>query len=162
VVLRADSRVLLVSPVRSDAYASLKRMRGIGPNIHEPPTTVLHQEIVRRSPSAQLLSISDPAEVAAHQNVLRAASIVIVATENYPLPGFDFPTENQARVIEALVAAGVDPIVVGLRDPYELLGLPSVRTYVAALGYAPVCAKAAAEVLFGERRPEGRLPVKVA
>lgn len=158
--VRPDSRVLLISPVRSDAYASLKRMRGIGPNIHQPPTAVLHQEILRRCPSGQLLNLSEPGDVANHRERLRAANVVIVATENYPLPGFDFPTENQARVVAALLAAGIDPVVVGLRDPYELLGLPSVRTYIAALGYAPVCAQAAVEVLFGERRPSGRLPVE--
>jgi len=162
VALGPDSRIVLISPLRADAYDIVKRMRGIGPNIHQSPTEVLFKEIVRRSPTAQLLKISEPGEVARHQEQLRSATAVILATENYPLPGFDFPTDNQARVIEALIVAGHDPVIVGLRDPYELLGLPSVRTYVAALGYAPVCAQAAADVLFGERRPEGRLPVQVA
>jgi len=51
--------------------------------------------------------------------------------------------------------------LVGLRDPYELLDLTGVRTYIAALGYAPVCAQAAVEVLFGETAPSGRMPVNV-
>lgn len=52
-----------------------------------------------------------------------------------------------------------EPVIVGLRDPYELPGLPEVGSYVSALGYAPACTIAAAEVLLGERKATGRLPV---
>jgi beta-N-acetylhexosaminidase len=108
-----------------------------------------------------MMRIAQAKDARAQLDRLRAAGTVIVATENYPLPGFDFPTKPQREVIEALIAAGIQPVVVGLRDPYELLDLANVRTYVAALGYAPVCAQAAAEVLFGERSPVGRMPVSV-
>ena len=134
-------------------------MRGIGPNIVEPPTDILLREIRRRHATVEILRILRGADVAQHLERLRAASAVVIATENYPLPGFDFPTAPQREVIDALIAAGIQPIVIGLRDPYELLDLPKVRTYLAALGYAPVCAAAAAEVLFGERSPAGEMPV---
>lgn len=51
--------------------------------------------------------------------------------------------------------------MVGLRDPYELLDLAKVRSYLSALGYTPVCALAAAEVLFGELSGAGKMPVNV-
>ena len=83
-----------------------------------------------------------PADISRHINRLRAAAAVLVVTENYPLPGFDFPTQIQHTVIERLVSAGIAPIVLGLRDPYDVQALPNVRTYVTALGYAPACARA--------------------
>jgi len=159
--VQADKKVILVSPIGQDAYAALRRMRGIGPNLTEPPTEVLFREIKRRYPAAELVRIALAAEAGPQLDRLRTAGVVIVATENYPLPGFDFPVKPQREVIEALIAAGIQPVVVGLRDPYELLDLANVRTYIAALGYAPVCAQAAAEVLFGERAPVGRMPVSV-
>lgn len=155
----AAGKLLVASAIDPGAYVSLRRMRGIGPNITEPPTAVLFREIQRRSPGAEMLRITGDA--GGMMERLRAASAVIVPTENYPLPGFDFPVAPQRKLIDALIAAGIQPIVVGLRDPYELLDLPKVRTYVAALGYAPVCAEAAAEVLFGERPALGMMPVTV-
>jgi beta-N-acetylhexosaminidase len=50
-------------------------------------------------------------------------------------------------------------VVVGAGDPYELLRLPEVDTYLAAYGPDPVSMRAAARVLTGQLTPSGRLPV---
>ncbi len=155
----AGGRVLVVSAIQPDTYDAMRRMRGIGPNLTEPPTAVFFREVQRRYPQAEMLRLAGDAGGAMER--LRAAAAVIVPTENYPLPGFDFPVAPQRKLIGALIDGGVQPVVVGLRDPYDLLDLPKVRTYVAALGYAPVCAQAAAEVLFGERQAVGTMPVEV-
>jgi beta-N-acetylhexosaminidase len=154
-------QILLVTPVNPSAYASLKRMRGIGPNISEPPVQILFREMKKRCPAMTLITLPEAADVTKEREALLGASYVLVATENYPLPGFDFPTRPQHEVIEAIRALGVEPIVVGLRDPYELMDLPRVRTYVSALGYAPVCATAVAEVIFGDYIASGKMPVSV-
>lgn len=159
VSLPPGGRVVVVSPIDAGAYGSLRRMRGIGPNITEPPTDVLFRAIQRRHARTGLVRLTGAGQVTAELDTLRSAAAVIVVTENYPLPGFDFPTTLQRLVIEASIAGGIQPIVIGLRDPYELLDLPKVRTYISALGYAPVCAEAAAELLFGECRPAGEMPV---
>jgi beta-N-acetylhexosaminidase len=159
--IQTDKKIVLVSPIAESAYAGLRRMRGIGPNITEPPTDVLFREIKLRNPAAEMVRIAETQEVGPRLDRLREAGAVIVATENYPLPGFDFPTKPQQETIDAMMAGGIDPIVVGLRDPYELLDLVNARSYIAALGYAPVCAQAAAEVLFGERIAVGNMPVSV-
>jgi beta-N-acetylhexosaminidase len=151
-------QLILITPIDPSVYSALTRMRGIGPNISEAPVQTLFTEIKKRCPTVRLLTMPKAADVAQHLDVLRAASHVLVATENYPLPGFDFPTQPQHEVIEAIMGLGIQPIVVGLRDPYELVELPKVRTYVSALGYAPICATAVAEVIVGERVAPGRLP----
>lgn len=154
-------QILVISPIDPSAYASLTRMRGIGPNITEPPVKTLFREMKRRSPATKLICLPGTAEVAKQREALLGAAHVLVVTENYPLPGFDFPTHPQHEVIEAIMALGVQPIVVGLRDPYELMDLPKVRTYVSALGYAPVCATAVAEVIVGEHVATGKMPVSL-
>jgi beta-N-acetylhexosaminidase len=160
--LAAGSRLVVVSPVDPAAYQIFSKMRGIGPNIAEPPAKTLFQQIQRRHASSDLVTIVDAGAISRYREILRSAAAVIVATENYPLPGFRFPAECQRAVIEGLLAAGLDPVIIGLRDPYELLDLPAVRTYISAFGYAPVCSQAAVEVLFGERPAEGRLPVEIS
>ncbi len=160
--LASGSRLVVVSPVAPTAYRVFGEMRGIGPNITEPPANTLFRQIQRRHASSHLITIADAGAISGHWENLRSAAAVIVATENYPLPGFRFPTECQRAVIEGLLAAGLDPVVIGLRDPYELLDLPAVRTYISALGYAPVCSQAAVEVLFGERPAKGCLPVEIS
>lgn len=156
----ANRNLLLISPIPEDAYITMKKTRGIGPNIVDPPTKVLLAAIKSRVPSVEFLRLTSKSDVIQNLERIRQAQ-VLVATENYPLPGFDFPVAPQHEVIDTLIQADVHPIVIGLRDPYELLDLPRVRTYLSALGYAPVCAQAAAEVLFGERTATGEMPTTV-
>ncbi len=50
-------------------------------------------------------------------------------------------------------------VVVGAGNPYELLRIPSLDTYLAAYGPDPASMRAAARVLSGRLEPTGRLPV---
>ena len=50
-------------------------------------------------------------------------------------------------------------VVVGAGNPYELLRIPSLDTYLAAYGPDPASMHAAARVLSGRLDPAGRLPV---
>jgi beta-N-acetylhexosaminidase len=153
--------LIVVSAVQSQSRDLLRQTRGIGPNVAEPPPRVVQRELAQRHRHVDLLTITTPADISRDIDRLRAAATVLIVTENYPLPGFDFPTQVQHTVIEGLVSAGIAPIVLGLRDPYELQALPNVRTYITVLGYAPACARAVVDVLLGERPAMGSLPVSV-
>ncbi len=50
-------------------------------------------------------------------------------------------------------------VVVGAGNPYELLRIPEIDTYLAAYGPDPASMRAAARVLCGTLDPTGRLPV---
>ncbi len=50
-------------------------------------------------------------------------------------------------------------VVVGAGNPYELLRIPGLHTYLAAYGPDPPSMRAAAKVLIGRLEPTGRLPV---
>jgi beta-N-acetylhexosaminidase len=50
-------------------------------------------------------------------------------------------------------------VVLALQSPYDLLAFPEQPTYLTIYGDVPASIHAAAEVLFGQLRPSGKLPV---
>lgn len=70
-------------------------------------------------------------------------------------------TEHLEAVRRLCERYGDRLVVVGIGNPYELAHLPEESTYVAVYGPDPASLRAAARVLCGALRPEGRLPVTV-
>ncbi|WP_227356382.1 beta-N-acetylhexosaminidase [Haladaptatus salinisoli] len=68
---------------------------------------------------------------------------------------------EQAGAVDALVEAGADPVVVATRNPYDLAAFPEVSAYLTTYDDTPPSLAAAAEVLVGDRKPVGRLPVTI-
>jgi beta-N-acetylhexosaminidase len=94
-----------------------------------------------------------------YQEVLRATretDIFIVATVNAHLD------EEQAKIVQFLVSIGRHVIGIGVRNPYDLLSYPQLRTYLVTYEYTRPALLAAARVLFGERQAQGHLPVSIS
>jgi beta-N-acetylhexosaminidase len=74
----------------------------------------------------------------------------------------DFDQQSQPEVIRRMhEVLGDRLIVVALRDPYELGNLPAIKSYLCAFSFRPSAARAAAEILLGERPARGQSPVSV-
>src|SRR5256885_7060622 len=87
-------------------------------------------------------------------NASRAADVVVVGTTNL----FAYP--EQVDLVNALVKE--KPVaVVALRGPYDILSVPDIPAYLCAYDSREPSLTAAAEVLFGERKPTGSLPAVV-
>ena len=87
-------------------------------------------------------------------NASRAADVVVVGTTDL----FAYP--EQVQLVKAL--AREKPVaVVALRGPYDILSVPEVPAYLCAYDSREPTLTAAAEVLFGERKPTGSLPAVV-
>lgn len=137
--------------VRSDARAiPLARERvavlhvGSGAWVGAPPR--LGEELRALLPG--VVPVSGPAEVAG-----RLWDAVVVVSLSWRSSG-------GVETITALHQEFGDRlIVVGAGNPYELLRLPPVATYLAAYGPDPASMRAAAHVLAGRLEPTGRLPV---
>ncbi|MCM3270375.1 beta-N-acetylhexosaminidase [Paenibacillus elgii] len=69
---------------------------------------------------------------------------------------------GQVRLIEALQALGKRPVVVALRNPYDLREFPAVSAYVAVYESRPLALESAAKGLTGATPMRGRLPVTVS
>jgi beta-N-acetylhexosaminidase len=155
--IRPGTPLALVNTTRREAYAVLGATRGIGPNQTDAAFDLFAEAVGKRVPDVVVLSAEDVLARARPP----ADGLVIAVTENHPLPGADFDQAAKGLVLAALEEAGVTPLVVALRDPYELGGLPSVRDYVCAFGSRWCSAVAAAEFLFGDIEARGASPVSV-
>ncbi|MBE2271199.1 MAG: glycoside hydrolase family 3 protein [Anaerolinea sp.] len=80
------------------------------------------------------------------------ANTVIVGTYN----AHNDP--QQVALVQELYARGMNPIVIALRTPYDLVDFPMVENYLCTYGIRPVSMEAVTRVLFGEIEAHGVLP----
>lgn len=69
--------------------------------------------------------------------------------------------EMQALLVNRLLEAGKNPVVIAMRTPYDLVAFPSVETYLCTYSIRPASMEATARVLFGEIEAVGVLPCAV-
>ncbi|MFC4077028.1 beta-N-acetylhexosaminidase [Salinithrix halophila] len=69
--------------------------------------------------------------------------------------------DAQAKLAAELKKTGKPLIVLGLDTPYDLMAASGVKTYLALYSSQPVSMRAAARVIAGRARAEGKLPVRV-
>lgn len=69
---------------------------------------------------------------------------------------------GQVRLIEALQSLGSRPVVVALRNPYDLREFPAVSAYVAVYESRSLALESAAKGLTGATPMRGRLPVTIS
>ncbi|MCL4425442.1 MAG: beta-N-acetylhexosaminidase [Firmicutes bacterium] len=81
------------------------------------------------------------------------ADAVILASQNGHL------VRGQMALARALLQDNAKLLLVALRNPYDLLELPEAPVFLAAYGYRDQAMEALARVIFGEIKPQGRLPV---
>ena len=117
----------------------------------------LGEEIARFAPGVREIGISFPPSDVERRAVVeaaRTAAVVVATTMNAIVD------PAQVALLEAIRgSSGARIVVVAARTPYDLLVLPWVRTFVCAYASVGSVPRAVAEVLFGERRATGRLPV---
>jgi beta-N-acetylhexosaminidase len=62
-------------------------------------------------------------------------------------------------MVQGFLDAGLPTIVIALKSPYDLLGFPSVGTYLATYGTTPGQLSTVADILLGELEAAGIVPV---
>jgi beta-N-acetylhexosaminidase len=123
--------------------------------------SVLGREIQQRAPGAVDVPIEFPVTGEAQRAVneaIRAAEVIVAGTLNAIVD------PDQVAFIDWVrqQAPTARLVVVGMRTPYDLLVLPWLATYVAAYSSVEPSMVATTEVLFGEQRARGRLPVTLS
>ncbi len=83
------------------------------------------------------------------------SAIFIIATVNAHLD------EQQAELVRHLLLSGRRVIAIAVRNPYDLLAFPELRTYLATYEFSRPALVAAVRVLFGESQAQGHLPVTI-
>ncbi|MCL4514828.1 MAG: beta-N-acetylhexosaminidase [Firmicutes bacterium] len=110
-----------------------------------------------RGPVQSLIHGLDPGNAEIEAAVAAAAGCdrILVATQNAGV------YSGQARLVRALAASGKPVLAVALRNPYDLMAFPEVKTYLATYGYQPCALQAVSEAITGRLQPMGRLPVTI-
>lgn len=123
-----------------------------------PPTTVLANAFTELGFTVGALSTGTAPTAAKIAEAVAAAGgkdVVVVATYNVSV------TSSQRTLVDRLVATGVPVVALAIRNPYDIARLGGVGAAVASYSWTDVELRAAARVIAGRARPEGRLPVPV-
>jgi beta-N-acetylhexosaminidase len=96
-----------------------------------------------------------PAVIAQAVAAAQAADVTVVTTSNA------WSDVTQQNLVAALLATGKPIVVAAVNGPYDIAYFPTAPTYVAAYDYQPVSVTALADVLVGQSRATGRLPVTI-
>ncbi|MGI6610161.1 MAG: beta-N-acetylhexosaminidase [Limnochordia bacterium] len=151
-----------------DAQARLPLTGNGGRLLVVGPTLANQQSPARRLAEALRPQVSgvdeaiialNPDKVARAQIVARSreyANVILITHQAWSTVG-----ANQVALVEELVAAGREPIVLSVREPYDLLRFPAIGTFVACYSANGESMQAAAEVIAGQAEGSGRLPVSL-
>jgi beta-N-acetylhexosaminidase len=109
-----------------------------------------------------------PSQATIDQAVTRAGAgdlVVVVTNRAWDIaaskPGEPHNGPGQMRLTKALVATGKPVIVVAARDPYDIGYFTEAPTFLATFSYTGHALESVARVLYGEKNPQGRLPVRI-
>lgn len=159
--LRRGCKTVVVNATARASYPILTRTRGIGPNQAEPAFDAFARELREKLPGVSVIEAdallsggSIPAEV-------EAADAVVVALEDYTLPGVSFGRESHAKVLQRLRPLGTRVVLAALCDPYVLRGGEGFAAAVCTCSSRTVAAAAAARAICGIIPFRGRLPVSI-
>ncbi|MFG2332112.1 glycoside hydrolase family 3 protein [Streptomyces sp. NPDC048604] len=123
-----------------------------------PPTATLAGTLAGLGFTTRALSTGITPTAAKIEEAVAAAAgqdVVVVGTYNVTA------ASPQRTLVSRLVATGVPVVTVAIRNPYDVAQLAGQRATVATYSWTDVELRAAARVIAGAARPQGRLPVPV-
>ncbi len=94
-------------------------------------------------------------EISALIAKLRVYDKIIIGTINA------YAGTGQAKMVQAILEMELPTVVVALRMPYDLQAFPDAPTYLCTYSLLEPSMRALAQVLWGESRCTGRLPVSI-
>jgi hypothetical protein len=107
-----DSSVVCINSTPRGAYSKINNIRGIGPNQDKPAFDIFKEELEKLSRG---VSVIDNESLNDKISLCREADTILLITEDYPLPGEDFPKEEQqVNVRRVLDEYGDKVIIIGL------------------------------------------------
>ena len=155
--LATDEPITIVNTSTRSQYEGIADTRGIGPNQSKPAFDSFTEAIQGKFDTVHVV----PAE-----DVLAGTplpdTLVLVVTENYPLPGVDFDKSLQKRIMDSVfLQVGQRMMIVALRDPYDFHDAPRDVAYICGFSFRPSTVQAIVNVLTGEVQASGVSPVSL-
>ncbi len=121
-------------------------------------TMSLGEAIKAIHPSADIVTISNPPTIEEIRTIIKRSihyDKVIVATLSI------VSGSMQITLIEELVEAGAEVIVLAIRNPYDLAYLPTVPVYICTYEFTETALRIAAACIYGQECVTGKLPVTI-
>jgi len=126
----------------------------------EEEARLLVSEIRRRhlrTESVELLHVPERASAAEALERARRADFLVVGTFAFGTGDF----KDQVSLVREILALGKPTVLISFMNPYDLRHFPGARAALCTYGLTRSALEAAVRVLFGERKPRGRLPVTI-
>lgn len=135
------------------AYGVVLNPRGIGPNQAEPAYDALRRTLEAADCKVKFLEIH---EAKSQSEVLVNSKLILLVTEDYPLPGEDMEKNEQQKFVQQCLKKYRDKcVILGLRSPYELLKYQGKLTYLCSYSSRTCSAEAVAKLLAAGTFPSG-------
>ncbi|RVU37413.1 glycoside hydrolase family 3 protein [Rheinheimera riviphila] len=140
--------LLLAFAADPAGYDKICNSRGIGPNDPIPASSVLRAELERSPLSVEFWSYLTLQQQLAAGAPLPEGQLLVLVTEDYPLPGdqLDLAAQQQ-KVQQALALWRQQVMVLALRSDTELAAYPELATYLCSYSSRRCSAIAAAKAL---------------
>jgi beta-N-acetylhexosaminidase len=134
-------------------YDRICNSRGIGPNDPLPASSACWQQLqlsaAQHGIRLELLNWPQLQQLLQGQRQLPAEQLLLLVTEDYPLPGEQLDlTAQQQRVQQACQLWPEQLLVLGLRSDTELAAYPQLQTYLCSYSSRRCSAIAAAQEIF--------------
>jgi len=147
-----DACVCLNSTPRC-AYGVTTNPRGIGPNQTEPAYDALRRTLQAAGCKVNFLEMH---EAKSQSEVMENSKLILLVTEDYPLPGEDMEkTQQQEFVQQCLKKYREKCVILGLWSPYELFEYQGQLTYLCSYSSRTCSAEAVAKLLVEGKFPKG-------
>ncbi|NQZ23361.1 MAG: glycoside hydrolase family 3 protein [Colwellia sp.] len=144
-----------VNPIN---YENLVNSRGIGPNDAVPASQVFYQQLRQLGARVTYLPYEDFSQILAGNKPIDSQRLMVLLTEDYPLPGDVFPQQEQCfRIKQAQQIFGKKLLLLALRSDYELKKVSQtseISTYICAYSSRSVSAKTLAKQLLEQQITE--------
>ncbi len=130
--------ISLVNATPKNSYKNIINTRGIGPN----QTISAFEEFSNNIKNLNLnISIYDYEKI--NMNKIAKSDIILIVTEDYPLPGEDFDKIEQIKIVNKFIELFNDKLLlIGFRSPYELQFFPKIKNYICSFSSRLSSAKA--------------------
>lgn len=128
------------------------------PGYPAEPVQTLAREVAARGSAATALSTGDEpdqAQVDGAVAAAREADLTVVLTNDLRTD------EAQRNLVTSLAHSGKPVVAVAVQEPYDAGYAPEVPSWLATYDWRDVSMSSLARVLFGEARPQGKLPVDI-
>lgn len=147
--------IVCVNATPRHAYSVITNARGIGPNQTEPAYDALRRVLEKEGHcKIEFLELD---EAKKHKSSsLEDARLILLVTEDYPLPGEDMEKKEQQEFVRHTLDLHREKcVIIGLRSPYELLHYQGKLTYLCSFSSRTCSAEAVAKLLIDGGDPKG-------